>query len=105
MAVALEELYQEIEPLYDIRLVTESCFHKIIEWTHIVENPEFIKLLHGNELIFNPKEGLIPRSLLRNKLMTNEVSLGLIPRSLLRGVSLPDCSLIPTNGCWILCGV
>ncbi len=37
---------------------------------------------------FNHKEGLIPRSLLRNKLMTNEVSLGLIPRSLLRGVSL-----------------
>lgn len=37
---------------------------------------------------FNPKEGLIPRSLLRNKLMMNEVSLGLIPRSLLRGVSL-----------------
>lgn len=53
MAVALEELYQEIEPQYDIRLVTDSCFHKIIEWTHIVENPEFIKLLHGNELIFN----------------------------------------------------
>ena len=53
MAVALEELYHEIEPLYDIRLVTKSCFHKIIEWTHIVENPEFIKLLHGNELIFN----------------------------------------------------
>ena len=40
---------------------------------------------------FNPKEGLIPRSLLRNKLMTNEVSLGLIPRSLLRGVSLMVC--------------
>ena len=40
MAVALEELYQEIEPLYDIRLVTDSCFHKIIEWTHIVENPD-----------------------------------------------------------------
>ena len=39
---------------------------------------------------FNPKEGLIPRSLLRNKLMTNEVSLGLIPRSLLRGVSLQE---------------
>lgn len=53
MAVALEELYHEIEPLYDIRLVTTSCFDKIIEWTHIVENPEFIKLLHGNELIFN----------------------------------------------------
>ena len=40
---------------------------------------------------FNPKEGLIPRSLLRNKLMTNEVSLGLIPRSLLRGVSFGTC--------------
>ncbi len=53
MAVALEELYREIEPLYDIRLVTESCFHKIIEWTHIVENPDFIQLLHGDELIFN----------------------------------------------------
>ncbi len=53
MAVALEKLYLEIKPLYDIRLVTDSCFHKIIEWTHIVENPEFVKLLHGNELIFN----------------------------------------------------
>ncbi|MDO4313639.1 MAG: PucR family transcriptional regulator ligand-binding domain-containing protein [Eubacteriales bacterium] len=52
MAVALEELYKEIEPLYDMRLVTNSCFHKIIEWTHVVENPEFIKLLHGNELVF-----------------------------------------------------
>ena len=41
---------------------------------------------------FNPKEGLIPRSLLRNKLMTNEVSLGLIPRSLLRGVSFRSLS-------------
>ena len=42
---------------------------------------------------FNPKEGSITRSLLRNKLMTNEVSLGLIPKcpkdafSLLWGVS------------------
>ena len=35
----------------------------------------------------NPKGGFIPRSLLHNKLMTNEVSLGLIPRSLLREVS------------------
>lgn len=38
----------------------------------------------------NPKEGSIPRSLLRKKLMTNEVSLGLIPRSMLRGVSLEE---------------
>lgn len=53
MAVALEELYQAIEPMYDMRLVTKSCFHKVIEWTHIVENPEFIVLLHGDELIFS----------------------------------------------------
>ncbi len=43
---------------------------------------------------FNPKEGLIPRSLLRNKLMTSEVSLGLIPRSLPRGVLFKDSETI-----------
>lgn len=53
MAVALEDLYREIEPMYDMRLVTDSCFHKVIEWTHIVENPEFIELLHGDELVFS----------------------------------------------------
>ena len=53
MAVKLVELYKEIEPLYDVRLVTKSCFGKVIEWTHIIENPSFIKLLHGGELIFS----------------------------------------------------
>ena len=53
MAVALEELYREVEPMYDMHLVTKSCFHKVIGWTHIVENPEFIELLHGDELIFS----------------------------------------------------
>lgn len=53
MAVKLVELYKEIEPLYDVRLVTKSCFGKVIEWTHIIENPAFIKLLHGGELIFS----------------------------------------------------
>lgn len=52
MAVTLQELYEEIETMYDVRLVTDSCFHKMIEWMHVVENPEFISLLHGNELIF-----------------------------------------------------
>lgn len=33
----------------------------------------------------NPKEGFIPRILLCNKLMTNEVSFGLIPYSLCCG--------------------
>ena len=49
----MEELYREVEPMYDMHLVTKSCFHKVIEWTHIVENPEFIELLHGDELIFS----------------------------------------------------
>ena len=53
MAVALEELYKEIEPLYKVELRTKNCFHKIIEWTHIVEEPEFTTLLHGNELVFS----------------------------------------------------
>ena len=52
MAVTLQELYEEIETMYDVRLVTDGCFHKMIEWMHVVENPEFISLLHGNELIF-----------------------------------------------------
>lgn len=52
MAVTLQELYEEIETMYDVHLVTDSCFHKMIEWMHVVENPEFISLLHGNELIF-----------------------------------------------------
>lgn len=49
----MEELYREVEPMYDMHLVTKSCFHKVIGWTHIVENPEFIELLHGDELIFS----------------------------------------------------
>lgn len=52
MAVTLQELYEEIETMYDVHLITDSCFHKMIEWMHVVENPEFISLLHGNELIF-----------------------------------------------------
>ena len=53
MAVALEELYAEIETKYMVKLRTESCFQKVIEWMHVVEEIEFVKLLHGNELIFN----------------------------------------------------
>lgn len=53
MSVGLRELYDRINPEYKIRLCTRSCFGKIVEWTHIVEKPEFIKMLHGNELIFN----------------------------------------------------
>ncbi|MDO4515307.1 MAG: PucR family transcriptional regulator ligand-binding domain-containing protein [Lachnospiraceae bacterium] len=53
MAVELEELYEAIQPLYEVKLVTESCFKKRIEWTHIIENPDFTRLLHGNELVFS----------------------------------------------------
>lgn len=53
MAIALEELYAEIEPNYTVKLRTKSCFQKIIEWMHVVEEIEFVKLLHGNELVFN----------------------------------------------------
>ena len=53
MAVALEELYSEIAPKYGMVLQTESCFQKVIEWIHMIEDKQFIKLLHGNELILN----------------------------------------------------
>lgn len=53
MAVTLETLYKEVIPEYDVELVTESCFGKVIEWMHVVEDIEFAKLLHGDELVFN----------------------------------------------------
>lgn len=53
MAVALAELYAEIAPKFGMVLRTESCFHKVIEWIHMIEDKQFIKLLHGNELILN----------------------------------------------------
>lgn len=53
MAVALEELYREIAPEYGVVLQTESCFQKVIEWIHMIEDKQFINLLHGNELILN----------------------------------------------------
>lgn len=33
--------------------MTQSCFHKYIGWVHMVENKDFIPLLHGEELVFN----------------------------------------------------
>lgn len=53
MAVALRELYTEIGPQYKLKLQTEGCFGKVIEWIHMLEDKQFIKLLHGNELILN----------------------------------------------------
>lgn len=53
MAVELEMLYREIKPNYDVRLCTASCFQKTISWLHMVEDVEFVPLLHGDELVFS----------------------------------------------------
>ena len=53
MAVALKKLYEDIYNKSDVRLMTHSCFHKYIGWVHMVENQDFIPLLHGEELVFN----------------------------------------------------
>lgn len=53
MAVKLKNLYQEIRPKYDVQLHTESCFHKMIVWIHMVEYIDYIPRLHADELVFN----------------------------------------------------
>lgn len=53
MAVKLSDLYQEIIPEHEVHLLTTDCFGKKIEWVHMVENIDFINLLHGDELVFN----------------------------------------------------
>lgn len=52
MAVELKDLYAAISPQYHVRLHTQSCFGKMIAWTHVVEDIEFISSLHGEELVF-----------------------------------------------------
>ena len=49
MAVQLENLYSQIEEGFDVRLLTKSCFHKMIDWIHMVEDMDFVPLLHGDE--------------------------------------------------------
>ena len=53
MAVELKKLYSDIYPSHDVRLLTQGCFHRYIGWVHMVENIDFIPLLHGDELVFN----------------------------------------------------
>lgn len=53
MAVELYDLYKEIYLEYDVKLLTDSCFDKEIDWMHFIENDEFAYLLHGGELLFN----------------------------------------------------
>ena len=53
MAVELSILYKEIIPEHDVQLLTTGCFDKKIDWVHMVENVDFVNLLHGDELVFN----------------------------------------------------
>lgn len=53
MAVELKELYAELKPQHEVKLHTRSCFQKTIEWIHMVEEADFARLLHGDELVFN----------------------------------------------------
>lgn len=53
MAVELKDLYADVQSEYDLKLLTTSCFGKKIGWVHMVEEKEFARLLHGDELVFN----------------------------------------------------
>ncbi len=53
MSVELQKLYNEIHPHHNVRILTTSCFNKRIGWVHVIDNMDFIPLLHGDELIFN----------------------------------------------------
>lgn len=53
MAVELKELYAKLKPQHEVKLHTRSCFQKTIEWIHMVEEADFARLLHGDELVFN----------------------------------------------------
>lgn len=53
MAVELQELYEAVQSSYDIKLRTKSCYGKSVDWVHMVEETEFIPLLHGGELALN----------------------------------------------------
>lgn len=66
MAVELKELYAEIKPQYEVQLHTRSCFQKTIEWIHMVEEADFARLLHGDELVFNTGLNYSSEEWLRN---------------------------------------
>lgn len=53
MSVKLEELYMEMSTEFHVKLLTENCFQKMIEWFHVIDNIDYSFVLHGGELIFN----------------------------------------------------
>lgn len=91
MAVALEELYTEIAPKYGMQLETESCFQKVIEWIHMIEDKQFIKLLHGNELILNTGVPYISEEWLRDYIeKLHEANAGGLVICVQAGEKLPE---------------
>lgn len=53
MSIKLQSLYEAINNQFDVILHTKSFFDKEVNWIHTVEQSEFSRLLHGDELIFN----------------------------------------------------
>lgn len=53
MAVELQNLCSKILSQYDVKMHTKGYFRKMIVWIHMVEDVDFVPLLHGDELVFN----------------------------------------------------
>lgn len=53
MAVELTDLYKSITSDYEVKLLTINCFEKKVDWVHVMEDDDFVNILHGEELIFN----------------------------------------------------
>lgn len=91
MAVELKDLYEKIQPQYDIKLHTVSCFSKRIVWVHMVEGIDFIPLLHGHELVFNSGLNYASEEWLLDYIeQLNEVHAGGLILALRDGVTFPQ---------------
>ena len=89
MAVALETLYSEIDPAHHVQLLTKSCFHKMIDWMHMVEDMDFVQFLHGDELVFNSGINYVSEEWLQKYIgALNEKHAGGLILSMRDGVSI-----------------
>ncbi len=53
MAITVGKLYSNCEALYEMKLLGgHRGLNNLIDWVHIVEDPEVCTFLHGNELVF-----------------------------------------------------
>lgn len=53
MAIAVSKLYSNCAMLYQMKLLAgHKGLNNLVEWVHIVEDPEVTSFLHGHELIF-----------------------------------------------------